>query len=155
MSALPFLTFGFCFPPNSSCPRCFSKDIHHLYESIKRRSPRSPPASRKILPACVCGRYAQEEPRSRLMSPNREYVSRNIKLIRTWSMFHPSPGHRQRSIVLCRRHSFSQPDCPPAPHAFNGYLLARCHDCFGWVPISFSVAPFMGRLNYIPPKPNI
>jgi len=35
--------------------------------------------------------YAQEEAEIRgFDEPNREYVSRNIKLIRTWSMFMPS-----------------------------------------------------------------
>src|SRR5207248_469343 len=31
----------------------FGKTIHDLYESIRRRSPRSPLASRKILPVCA------------------------------------------------------------------------------------------------------
>jgi len=102
--------------------------------------------------------YAQEEAEIRgFDEPNLEYVSRNIKLIRTWSMFMPSltamigttflivlwqGGHQ----LLRGRISLG------ALIAFNGFLaqLVWPMIALGWVTNIFQRgAASMGRLNYI------
>ena len=63
-----------------------------LYEKFRLRWPRCPPKRRKTLPGVrVIRAYAQEEAEMRgFDAPNREYVTRNLKLISTWSMFMPA-----------------------------------------------------------------
>jgi len=71
----------------------FGKTIHDLYESIQAAA--CYPHGREYRKSCWRARGARLRNRKKRKSaafdePNREYVSRNIKLIRTWSMFMPS-----------------------------------------------------------------
>src|SRR6266852_9229342 len=70
----------------------FGKTIHDLYESIQAAlATLTARVQENLAGVRVVRAYAQEEAEIRSFDePNREYVSRNIKLIRTWSMFMPS-----------------------------------------------------------------
>src|SRR5438046_4169150 len=70
----------------------FGKTIHDLYESIQAAlATLTARVQENLAGVRVVRAYAQEEAEIRgFDGPNREYVSRNIKLIRTWSMFMPS-----------------------------------------------------------------
>ncbi len=72
--------------------RHFGKVIHQLYEEIQASlASLSAKVQENLSGVRVVRAYAQEEAEIRgFDEPNREYVSRNIKLIRTWSMFMPS-----------------------------------------------------------------
>jgi ATP-binding cassette, subfamily B, multidrug efflux pump len=72
--------------------RHFGKVIHELYEKIQASlASLSAKVQENLAGVRVVRAYAQEEAEIRdFDAPNREYVSRNIKLIRTWSMFMPS-----------------------------------------------------------------
>ena len=72
--------------------RHFGKLIHELYEKIQASlASLSAKVQENLSGVRVVRAYAQEEAEIRgFDEPNREYVSRNIKLIRTWSMFMPS-----------------------------------------------------------------
>src|SRR5713226_4155814 len=72
--------------------RHFGKVIHDLYESIQASlATLSAKVQENLSGVRVIRAYAQEEAEIRgFDEPNREYVARNIKLIRTWSMFMPS-----------------------------------------------------------------
>jgi ATP-binding cassette, subfamily B, multidrug efflux pump len=72
--------------------RHFGKVIHELYEKIQASlASLSAKVQENLSGVRVVRAYAQEEAEIRgFDEPNREYVSRNIKLIRTWSMFMPS-----------------------------------------------------------------
>ncbi|HYL62483.1 MAG TPA: ABC transporter ATP-binding protein [Candidatus Methylomirabilis sp.] len=70
----------------------FGKIIHELYEKIQASlATLSAKVQENLSGVRVVRAYAQEEAEIRSFDePNREYVSRNVKLIRTWSMFMPS-----------------------------------------------------------------
>ena len=72
--------------------RHFGKTIHDLYEEIQASlASLSAKVQENLSGIRVVRAYAQEEAEIRgFDEPNREYVTRNIKLIRTWSMFMPS-----------------------------------------------------------------
>ena len=72
--------------------RHFGKVIHELYEKIQASlASLSAKVQENLSGVRVVRAYAQEEAEIHgFDEPNREYVSRNIKLIRTWSMFMPS-----------------------------------------------------------------
>lgn len=144
----------------------FGKTIHDLYQSIQAAlATLTARVQENLSGVRVVRAYAQEDAEIRgFDEPNREYVSRNIKLIRTWSMFMPSlqaligttflivlwqGGHQ----LLRSRISLG------ALIAFNGYLtqLVWPMIALGWVTNIFQRgAASMGRLNYIlTAKPNI
>jgi len=72
--------------------RHFGKVIHDLYEKIQASlATLSAKVQENLSGVRVVRAYAQEEAEIRgFDEPNREYVARNVKLIRTWSMFMPS-----------------------------------------------------------------
>ena len=139
--------------------RHFGKVIHDLYETIQAAlATLSAKVQENLSGVRVIRAYAQEEAEIRAFDePNREYVARNIKLIRTWSMFMPSlqtligfsflillwvGGHQ----VLSRQLSIG------AFFAFFFYLnlLVWPMIALGWVTNIFQRgAASMGRLNYI------
>src|SRR5246127_3447801 len=139
--------------------RHFGKVIHELYETIQASlATLSAKVQENLSGVRVIRAYAQEEAEIRgFDEPNREYVARNIKLIRTWSMFMPSlqaligfsflivlwqGGHQ----LLSGRISLG------ALIAFYSYLglLVWPMIALGWVTNIFQRgAASMGRLNYI------
>src|SRR5450432_1496503 len=72
--------------------RHFGKVIHDLYEKIQAAlAALSVKVQENLSGVRVIRAYAQEEAQIHAFDePNREYVARNVKLIRTWSMFMPS-----------------------------------------------------------------
>lgn len=139
--------------------RHFGKVIHDLYEKIQASlATLSAKVQENLSGVRVIRAYAQEEAEIRAFDePNREYVSRNIKLIRTWSMFMPSLqaligasflivlwiGGRQ---VLRNEISLG------TLIAFYSYLglLVWPMIALGWVTNIFQRgAASMGRLDYI------
>ena len=137
----------------------FGKVIHELYEKIQASlATLSAKVQENLAGVRVVRAYAQEDAEIRgFDEPNREYVSRNLKLIGAWSMFMPSlqaligitflivlcvGGHR----VLRGRISLG------ALIAFYSYLgiLVWPMIALGWVTNIFQRgAASMGRLNYI------
>ncbi len=139
--------------------RHFGKTIHSLYESIQASlAALSSKAQENLTGVRVIRAYRQEEAEMRAFGTvNREYVSRNIKLIRTWSLFMPAltgligitfliilwQGGR---LVIDGKISLG------ALIAFNSYLglLVWPMIALGWVTNIFQRgAASMGRLNYI------
>lgn len=137
----------------------FGKVIHDLYEKIQASLAKlSARAQENLAGVRVVRAYRQEEAESRAFDePNREYVARNIRLIRTWSMFMPAlqaligisfllvlwQGGRQ---VMHGRISLG------TLIAFNTYLgqLTWPMIALGWVTNIFQRgAASMGRLNHI------
>jgi ATP-binding cassette subfamily B protein len=137
----------------------FGKVIHELYEKIQASlATLSAKVQENLAGVRVVRAYAQEQAEIQgFDEPNREYVSRNVKLIRTWSMFMPSlqaligitflivlcwGGH----LVLTGRISLG------ALIAFYSYLgiLVWPMIALGWVTNIFQRgAASMGRLNHI------
>jgi ATP-binding cassette subfamily B protein len=137
----------------------FGKVIHDLYEKIQAAlATLSARVQENLAGVRVVRAYAQEDAEVRgFDEPNRLYVSRNVALIRTWSMFMPSlqaligvtflivlwqGGH----LVLAGRISIG------ALIAFYSYLgiLVWPMIALGWVTNIFQRgAASMGRLNYI------
>jgi len=72
--------------------RHFGKVIHDLYEKIQASlATLSAKVQENLSGVRVVRAYAQEQAEIQgFDEPNREYVARNVKLIRTWSMFMPS-----------------------------------------------------------------
>jgi ATP-binding cassette subfamily B protein len=139
--------------------RYFGKVIHSLYESIQQSlATLSAKAQENLSGVRVIRAYLQEEPeRKAFQSLNREYVTRNIRLIRMWSLFMPAltsligvtfliilwQGGR---LVLEGKLSLG------ALIAFYAYLglLVWPMIALGWVTNIFQRgAASMGRLNYI------
>jgi len=144
----------------------FGKTIHELYEKIQAAlATLTARVQENLAGVRVVRAYAQEEAEIRgFDEPNREYVSRNIRLIRIWSMFMPSLQALIGTtflIVLWQgghqvfRHQISL----GAFIAFNGYLTVLVWPmiALGWVTNIFQRgAASMGRLNYIlTAQPNI
>ena len=144
----------------------FGKTIHDLYESIQAAlATLTARVQENLAGVRVVRAYAQEEAEIRgFDEPNREYVSRNIKLIRTWSMFMPSLqaliGTTFLIVLWQGGHQLFRGQISlGALIAFNGYLtlLVWPMIALGWVTNIFQRgAASMGRLNYIlTAKPNI
>jgi ATP-binding cassette, subfamily B, multidrug efflux pump len=72
--------------------RHFGQVIHELYEKIQASlAALSVKVQENLSGVRVIRAYAQEKAQIQAFDePNREYVARNVKLIRTWSMFMPS-----------------------------------------------------------------
>lgn len=137
----------------------FGKTIHDLYESIQAAlATLTARVQENLAGVRVVRAYAQEEAEIRgFDEPNREYVSRNIKLIRTWSMFMPSLqaliGTTFLIVLWQGGHQLFRGQISlGALIAFNGYLtlLVWPMIALGWVTNIFQRgAASMGRLNYI------
>jgi ATP-binding cassette, subfamily B, multidrug efflux pump len=139
--------------------RHFGKVIHDLYEKIQASlASLSAKVQENLSGVRIVRAYAQEEAEIRgFDEPNREYVSRNITLIRTWSMFMPSLQAllgMSFLIVLWRggyqflNHQISL----GAFIAFYSYLgvLMWPMIALGWVTNIFQRgAASMGRLTYV------
>ena len=144
----------------------FGKTIHDLYEKIQAAlATLTARVQENLAGVRVVRAYAQEEAEIRgFDEPNREYVSRNIKLIRTWSMFMPSLqaliGTSFLIVLWQGGHQLLRGQISlGALIAFNGYLTVLVWPmiALGWVTNIFQRgAASMGRLNYIlTAKPNI
>jgi ATP-binding cassette subfamily B protein len=137
----------------------FGKTIHELYEKIQAAlATLTAKVQENLSGVRVVRAYAQEEAEIRgFDEPNREYVSRNIKLIRTWSMFMPSLtamiGTTFLIVLWQGGHQLLRGQISlGALIAFNGYLtqLVWPMIALGWVTNIFQRgAASMGRLNYI------
>ena len=139
--------------------RHFGKVIHDLYEMIQASlAALSARVQENLSGVRVIRAYAQEEAETRgFDAPNREYVNRNIRLIRTWSMFMPSLQALIGTtflIVLWKggsqviRHEISA-GAFVAFFTFLG-LLVWPMIALGWVTNIFQRgAASMGRLNFI------
>jgi ATP-binding cassette subfamily B protein len=70
----------------------FGQVIHRLYEKIQESlATLSARVQENLSGVRVIRAYAQESAEMKgFDAPNREYVARNVQLIRTWSMFMPS-----------------------------------------------------------------
>jgi ATP-binding cassette subfamily B multidrug efflux pump len=144
----------------------FGKVIHDLYESIQASlATLSAKVQENLSGVRVIRAYAQEEAEMRgFDEPNREYVARNVKLIRTWSMFMPSLqaliGTTFLIVLWQGGHQLLQGEISlGALIAFYTYLgvLVWPMIALGWVTNIFQRgAASMGRLNYIlEAKPSI
>jgi ATP-binding cassette subfamily B multidrug efflux pump len=139
--------------------RHFGKVIHELYEKIQESlATLSSRVQENLAGVRVIRAYAQEEAEIRgFDEPNREYVARNIKLIRTWSMFMPSLQALIGTtflIVLWQggRQLLNGQISLGALISFYTYLgiLVWPMIALGWVTNIFQRgAASMGRLNYI------
>ncbi len=137
----------------------FGKTIHDLYEKIQAAlATLTARVHENLAGVRVVRAYAQEESEIRgFDEPNREYVSRNIKLIRTWSMFMPSLqaliGTTFLIVLWQGGHQLLRGQISlGALIAFNGYLTVLVWPmiALGWVTNIFQRgAASMGRLNYI------
>jgi ATP-binding cassette subfamily B multidrug efflux pump len=139
--------------------RHFGKVIHELYEKIQASlATLSAKVQENLSGVRVIRAYAQEEAEIRgFDEPNREYVAKNMELIKTWSMFMPSLTALIGTtflIVLWQggyRYLHGQMSLG-ALITFNTYLglLVWPMIALGWVTNIFQRgAASMGRLNYI------
>jgi len=139
--------------------RHFGKVIHELYEKIQASlATLSAKVQENLSGVRVIRAYAQEEAEIRgFDEPNREYVAKNMQLIKTWSMFMPSLTALIGTtflIVLWQggyRYLHGQMSLG-ALITFNTYLglLVWPMIALGWVTNIFQRgAASMGRLNYI------
>lgn len=139
--------------------RQFGKVIHDLFEKIQASlATLSAKVQENLSGVRIVRAYAQEQAELKgFDEPNKEYVTRNVKLIRMWSLFMPTlqaligltalivlwrGGH----LVLSGKISLG------ALIAFSGYLtqLVWPMIALGWVTNIFQRgAASMGRLNYI------
>src|ERR1700687_1605637 len=139
--------------------RHFGKVIHDLYEKIQASlASLSAKVQENLSGVRVVRAYAQEEAEIRgFDEPNREYVSRNIKLIRTWSMFMPSLqaliGTSFLLVLWQGGHQLLRGQISlGALIAFYTFLgiLVWPMIALGWVTNIFQRgAASIGRLNYI------
>jgi ATP-binding cassette subfamily B multidrug efflux pump len=144
----------------------FGMTIHDLYERIQAAlATLTARVQENLSGVRVVRAYAQEEAERRgFDEPNREYVARNIKLIRTWSMFMPSLqaliGTTFLIVLWQGGHQLLRGEISlGALISFNAYLtlLVWPMIALGWVTNIFQRgAASMGRLSYIlAAKPNI
>ena len=137
----------------------FGKVIHELYEKIQAAlATLSAKVQENLSGVRVIRAYAQETAELKgFDEPNREYVAKNVLLIRTWSMFMPSLQAMIGTtflIVLWQggyRFLHGQMSLG-ALITFNTYLnfLVWPMVALGWVTNIFQRgAASMGRLNYI------
>src|ERR1700736_3100738 len=146
-------------PVVAGAVRHFGKVIHELYEKIQASlAAVSVKVQENLSGVRVIRAYAQEDAQIRAFDePNREYVARNVELIRTWSMFMPSLTALIGTtflIVLWKggflflRNELSL----GALVAFSNFLtiLVWPMIALGWVTNIFQRgAASMGRLTYI------
>ena len=144
----------------------FGKTIHELYENIQAAlATLTARVQENLSGVRIVRAYAQEEAEMQAFDePNREYVSRNIRLIRTWSMFMPSlqalVGTSFLIVLWQGGHQLLNGQITlGALIAFFFYLnqLVWPMIALGWVTNIFQRgAASMGRLNFIlTAKPNI
>jgi ATP-binding cassette subfamily B protein len=144
----------------------FGKTIHELYETIQAAlATLTARVQENLSGVRIIRAYAQEQSEMRAFDePNREYVSRNIRLIRTWSMFMPSlqalVGTSFLIVLWQGGHQLLRGEISlGALIAFNGYLTVLVWPmiALGWVTNIFQRgAASMGRLNFIlTAKPSI
>lgn len=144
----------------------FGKTIHELYEIIQASlATLTARVQENLSGVRIVRAYAQEEAEMRAFDePNREYVSRNIRLIRTWSMFMPSlqalSGMSFLIVLWQGGHQLLNGQITVgALIAFYFYLnqLVWPMIALGWVTNIFQRgAASMGRLTFIlTAKPNI
>jgi len=144
----------------------FGKTIHELYEKIQAAlATLTARVQENLSGVRIVRAYAQEEAEMRAFDePNSEYVSRNIRLIRTWSMFMPSlqalVGMSFLIVLWQGGHQLLRGQISlGALIAFFFYLnqLVWPMIALGWVTNIFQRgAASMGRLNFIlTAKPNI
>lgn len=137
----------------------FGKTIHELYEKIQAAlATLTARVQENLSGVRIIRAYAQEEPEIRAFdAPNREYVARNIRLIRTWSMFMPSLqaliGTTFLIVLWIGGWELLHGQLSLGGLiSFNGYLtlLVWPMIALGWVTNIFQRgAASMGRLNYI------
>ena len=144
----------------------FGKTIHELYETIQAAlATLTARVQENLSGVRVVRAYAQEQAEIRAFDePNREYVSRNILLIRTWSLFMPSlqalSGTSFLILLWQGGHQLLRGQISLGSLiAFNGFLAMLIWPmiALGWVTNIFQRgAASMGRLNFIlTAKPNI
>ena len=137
----------------------FGKIIHELYEKIQAAlAVLSAKVQENLSGVRVIRAYVQEDAEIKgFDGPNRDYVAKNVLLIRTWSMFMPSLTAMIGTtflIVLWQggyRYLHGQMSLG-ALITFNTYLnfLVWPMIALGWVTNIFQRgAASMGRLNYI------
>ena len=146
--------------------RYFGRTIHSLYEIIQAAlATLSAKAQENLAGVRVIRAYAQEDAEMRAFdAPNREYVTRNLKLIATWSLFMPAlQALIGMSFVLVmwfggRQVIFGQISLGELV-AFYAFMVQLI---FPMVALGFVTNIFqrgaasMGRLNYIlDAKPSI
>ena len=137
----------------------FGRTIHDLYEKIQAAlATLTARVQENLSGVRIVRAYAQEEAEKKAFDePNLEYVSRNIKLIRTWSMFMPSLqaliGTTFLIVLWQGGHQLLSGQISlGALISFNAYLtlLVWPMIALGWVTNIFQRgAASMGRLNYI------
>src|SRR5881275_2064437 len=137
----------------------FGKTIHELYENIQAAlATLTARVQENLSGVRIVRAYAQEEAEMQAFDePNREYVSRNISLIRTWSMFMPSlqalVGTSFLIVLWQGGHQLLRGQITlGALIAFFFYLnqLVWPMIALGWVTNIFQRgAASMGRLNFI------
>ena len=137
----------------------FGQVIHQLYEKIQAAlATLSAKVQENLSGVRVIRAYAQEEAEIRSFDePNREYVAKNVLLIRTWSMFMPSLqamiGTTFLIVLWQGGHQYLSGQMSlGALITFNTYLgfLVWPMIALGWVTNIFQRgAASMGRLNYI------
>jgi len=153
-------------PAVAIATRYFGRTIHSLYEVIQAAlATLSAKAQENLAGVRVIRAYTQEEAEMRgFDAPNREYVTRNLKLIATWSLFMPAlTALIGMSFVLVmwfggRQVIFGQISLGELV-AFYAFMVQLI---FPMVALGFVTNIFqrgaasMGRLNYIlDAKPSI
>jgi ATP-binding cassette, subfamily B, multidrug efflux pump len=137
----------------------FGKIIHELYEIIQAAlATLSAKVQENLAGVRVVRAYTQEEAEiAGFDEPNRDYVAKNVKLIRTWSMFMPSLqamiGTTFLIVLWQGGYRFLNGQMSLGSLiTFNTYLgfLVWPMIALGWVTNIFQRgAASMGRLNYI------
>ena len=137
----------------------FGKVIHELYEKIQAAlATLSAKVQENLSGVRVIRAYAQEASEIKgFDEPNREYVAKNVLLIRTWSMFMPSLqaliGTTFLIVLWQGGYLFLHGQMSLGSlMTFNTYLnfLVWPMIALGWVTNIFQRgAASMGRLNYI------
>lgn len=137
----------------------FGKIIHELYETIQAAlATLSAKVQENLSGVRVIRAYAQEEAEVQSFDePNRDYVAKNVRLIRTWSMFMPSLqamiGTTFLIVLWQGGYRFLNGQMSLGSLiTFNTYLgfLVWPMIALGWVTNIFQRgAASMGRLNYI------
>ncbi len=137
----------------------FGKIIHELYEIIQAAlATLSARVQENLSGVRVIRAYAQEEAEIKgFDEPNRDYVAKNVRLIRTWSMFMPSLqamiGVTFLIVLWQGGYRFLNGQMSLGSLiTFNFYLsfLVWPMIALGWVTNIFQRgAASMGRLNYI------
>lgn len=137
----------------------FGKVIHELYETIQAAlATLSAKVQENLAGVRVVRAYTQEEAEiAGFDEPNRDYVAKNVRLIRTWSMFMPSLqamiGTTFLIVLWQGGYRFLNGQMSLGSLiTFNTYLgfLVWPMIALGWVTNIFQRgAASMGRLNYI------